>query len=254
MTCDELRDSWELYALGVLDGEEETEIGAHLARGCPVCTPGVRSARALNTAILSLTPDARPSSKLRRRILASVGIVRGGAGLWMWAWASAAACLAVFAVTYFFQTRDARRELVEARARIAAEASDLRQTAADRDRVRQALELLEQPDTEQVVFGTAQHQPPAGRVFVNSRRGVLLLSSNLPPAPAGRIYEMWVIPKKGAPVPAGLFQSDASGNAVHILSGPIDRAAAAAFAVTEEPQSGSAAPTTKPIIVAPLKG
>ncbi len=253
MTCEELREFWELYALGVLEGEEETEIGAHLARGCPVCTPGVRRARSLNTAILSLIPEAAPSPKLRRRILASVGIVGGGARLWMWAWAAAAACLAIAAVTYFLQTRDARRELADARAQLSAQAGDLRKTTDERDHVRQALELLEQPDTEQVVFGTAQHQPPAGRVFVNSRRGVLLLSTNLPPAPAGRIYEMWVIPKKGAPVPAGLFQSDAAGNAVHILSGPIDRAAAAAFAVTEEPASGSPAPTTKPIIVAPLK-
>ena len=51
---------------------------------------------------------------------------------------------------------------------------------------------------------------------------MLLIASNLPPAPAGKIYEMWMIPKGGKPVPAGLFQSESTGAAMHIQPGPVD--------------------------------
>jgi anti-sigma-K factor RskA len=91
-------------------------------------------------------------------------------------------------------------------------------------------------------------------VFVHARLGVLLVASNLPPAAAGRIYQMWLIPKGGAPRPAGLFQSEPAGTALHILSGPVDPATLGAVAVTVEPEAGSPAPTSTPIIVAPVAG
>ena len=61
---------------------------------------------------------------------------------------------------------------------------------------------------------------------------------------------MWLIPKGGAPRPAGLFQSTDAGSAVHVLSGPIDTAALGAVAVTVEPEAGSPAPTSQPLITA----
>lgn len=75
------------------------------------------------------------------------------------------------------------------------------------------------------------------------------MASNLPPAPEGKIYELWLIPKGGNPVPSGLFQSDLQGNALFVRSGEVD-ANTAAVAVSVEPEAGSTAPTTKPLIVA----
>jgi anti-sigma-K factor RskA len=89
---------------------------------------------------------------------------------------------------------------------------------------------------------------------VNAQRGVLLVASNLPPAPSGKIYELWVISKQGMPRPAGLFQSNLQGDALYLRGGALDVAATAAIAVTLEPASGSNAPTTTPIVVAPVVG
>jgi anti-sigma-K factor RskA len=91
-------------------------------------------------------------------------------------------------------------------------------------------------------------------VYVQARRGVLLMSSNLPQLPAGKTYEMWMIPKgaSSAPQPAGLFRPDASGSAMHVQAGPVDVATLGTVAVTVEPEAGSSAPTTTPVIVAPL--
>jgi hypothetical protein len=49
-----------------------------------------------------------------------------------------------------------------------------------------------------------------------------------------------------------LFQSSGDGTAFHILSGPVDTATLAVVAVTLEPEAGSAAPTSTPIIAASL--
>jgi anti-sigma-K factor RskA len=87
---------------------------------------------------------------------------------------------------------------------------------------------------------------------VHQRLGVLLLASNLPQPPSGKTWELWLILKDDpAPKPAGLFQSDPQGNALYLMPGPV-AASTAAVAVTLEPDSGSPAPTTKPVIVAPL--
>ena len=81
--------------------------------------------------------------------------------------------------------------------------------------------------------------------------GVLLIASNLPKAGPDKTYEMWVIPKGGAPRPAGLFQSDGM-RALYILNGPVDVSVIGTVAVTLEPAAGSAAPTTPILIAAPV--
>ena len=63
---------------------------------------------------------------------------------------------------------------------------------------------------------------------------------------------MWVIPAGGSPVPAGLFQTESNGTAVHLQKGQVDVASTAAVAVTLELEGGALQPTSQPIIVAKL--
>ncbi|MGD1091181.1 MAG: anti-sigma factor [Bryobacteraceae bacterium] len=240
MSCEELRDSFELYALGLLDGEEKSEMDAHLTRGCETCRKALNNALAVNALLLSLPSEVAPPARLRRRLLASVGFQRPR---WGWVPALAAVLLLVIAVWLGFEERQRESELAAARQLI-------RQVSDQRDRMLQAFAFLNQPETQQVGFGKGQPAPPRGNVFVNPRSGVLLIASNLPRLNAGKTYEMWVIPKGGAPRPAGLFQSTEAGTAFHILSGPVEIADLGAVAVTVEPESGSPAPTSTPIIAA----
>jgi anti-sigma-K factor RskA len=89
-------------------------------------------------------------------------------------------------------------------------------------------------------------------VFLNPTQGVLLIASNLPPAPLGKLYEMWVIPKTGKPVAAGMFQSQSDGSAMHVRLGAVDLAATGVIAVTVENEAGVDQPTTTPVIAAPV--
>jgi len=90
-------------------------------------------------------------------------------------------------------------------------------------------------------------------VFLIPTCDALLRAANLPPAPAGKIYEMWIIPAGGKPVAAGLFQTEANGTGAHLQSGPVDVASTGAVAVTLESAGGAPQPTTQPLIVAPVK-
>jgi hypothetical protein len=238
MTCEELKEMHELYALGLLDGEEKLEIDAHLGRGCATCRQNLSEAQAVNAILLSSIPVSRPPARLKRRLMASLGIQPVG---WTWAAALAAACLLVVTLWLSDQERRRASELAQTR-------SEMIRVVAQRDRVFQALSFLNQPETRQVGFGKSAR----GNVFLNPSRGILLISSNLPRLDPGKIFEMWVIPKGGAPRPAGLFGANPDGTAVHILAGALDLASLSAVAVTIEPEAGSPAPTSPIIIAATL--
>lgn len=229
---------YELYALGLLDGDEKQEMDAHLRRGCVTCRQSLSDAQAINAVLLSSVPVVEPSSRLKRRLMASMGVQPMG---WTWAAALAAACLLIVALWLSDQERRRASELAQTR-------GEMMQVVSQRDRVLQALSFLNQPETRQVGFAKG----PRGNVFLNPTRGVLLISSNLPRLDPGRAFEMWVIPKGGAPRPAGLFTANPDGTAVHILAGAVDMASIGAIAVTVEPEAGSPGPTSTPIIAAAI--
>src|ERR1700674_3726612 len=112
MTCQELQDAYELYALGVLDGEEKVEIDAHLGRGCETCRQGLADARALNAALLSFVPEEYSSAQLKRRVMEAIGVRHPG---WGWMGALAAALMLFIALWLGVQERARTTQLAEAR-------------------------------------------------------------------------------------------------------------------------------------------
>jgi Anti-sigma-K factor rskA/Putative zinc-finger len=241
MTCQELQEMFELYALGILEPAEKQEIDAHLARGCQNCQRTLAEALALNTGVLSFVPEVAPPRRLKRRLLSSLGIHYPS---WGWVWALGAACLLLIALWLGVQERQRTTQLADAR-------RALLEVNGERDRLTKALEFLSDPQTLPASFGRGQTAPPRGFVFLHPQMGVLLIASNLPPAGQGKAYEMWVIPKGGRPSPAGLFQSDGM-RALYILNGPVDVSMIGTVAVTLEPAAGSATPTMPILIAAPV--
>jgi hypothetical protein len=74
-------------------------------------------------------------------------------------------------------------------------------------------------------------------------------SSDMPELAEGQVYQAWLIHGDEPPVPGGVM--DTSTGKVEIDG---DRGAFDTFALTVEPgPSGSAAPTSKPIVTAPLR-
>lgn len=224
MNCEELSGLYELYALGILDPEDTVELDDHLGTNCVTCSTELRRALYRNVTLAALVEEVEPPACVRRRVLAGVGLERSRT-LWVGAWAMVTACLAILSV-YLGMVNHRQQELGD------------------------AMSMLSEPGTRQVDFGNTP-SAAKGKLYVNARHGVLLIASGLAPAPSGKTYEFWLIPKGGVPQPAGLFQTGTDGEALHFRRGPLS-GDFAAVAVSVEPSGGSPVPTTKPILVVGL--
>jgi Anti-sigma-K factor rskA len=243
MNCEELRPDYLLYSLGVLEDPERTEVRAHLDRGCADCTAGVREARSWAYAMGASVEGPAPPRHLRQRVLSIAAAAPKTQRNWFTAWIAVAATALAAVVVVTVETRSFRAEEAQMRAAIARNGME---AAA----LRQVLDLIQAPDTREINFGQGQPAPPRGRVFVN-RSGVVLIASRLPAPPPGKTYEMWII-RGGSPRPAGLFASDAQGNAIHFYRPEAAPASGDIVAVTLEPAEGVNAPTSTPVIAVPL--
>jgi hypothetical protein len=227
MNCSELRDNYELYIIGVAGEPERGEIRAHLDRQCGVCTQGIARAR---------------------EVVARARGTRIGAGLEQrhFGWTlflALALALALFAGVYFGgRERDLANELARVR-----EQSN-RQTV-ELTRVNQAFAILTGADTTVTPFGQGQSNAK-GKVYVSPSRGVLLIAGDLPPAPPGKAYEMWIV-RDGKTKAAGMFQSAPDGSAMHMRDAAV--ANNDAVAVTMENEAGADQPTTTPLFAVPIR-
>ncbi|WP_426225477.1 anti-sigma factor [Pseudarthrobacter sp. DSP2-3-2b1] len=88
-------------------------------------------------------------------------------------------------------------------------------------------------------------------VLVSASKDSLVVKMNgVPAPPAGKVYQMWLIPKDGsAPVSQGLMDEEALSKPALVKG----IATASALGITVEPTGGSAAPTT-PVVAAATLG
>jgi anti-sigma-K factor RskA len=241
-----------VYAVGALDGDDLVQFEAHVP-GCAICQASVREAQeVLARAALTATPQVPPPD-VRRALVQRVGgtPARAGRGWLPWALGTVAAAVAVgvfsggfVAARYEARLGQMAREMATVKERMARNEASLREQVA---LYRGAVELLRDPATRVVdLRGQGPASAATGRMIWHERAGGQLYVAGLPPAPAGKAYELWTI-SGPAPKPAGLFTVDQEGRAVHrVTEGVPD---VKVFAVTLEPEGGVPAPTG-PIVLA----
>ena len=155
-------------------------------------------------------------------------------------------CAAMGIVIYF-----QNQQLEGAFAVVERQNAQIGKQNADVLHARALLELLNTPAAQRVTLTTGKTPPaPSARAIYLASRGALILqASNMQPLPPNKTYELWVIPEKGAPIPAGLFRPDASGSGSVVMPPMIPPGLTAkAFAITIENAAGSATPTM-PIVL-----
>ena len=87
-------------------------------------------------------------------------------------------------------------------------------------------------------------------VVVSRERGrAVFVAGGLPPAPAARTYQLWVLGGSG-PRPAGLVEVGPGGRVTRLLDGPVT--GTERVAMTVERAGGAARPTTEPVVVVDL--
>jgi len=253
---EQFADDLCLYALGALQGEEHDAIEKHLDE-CAACRQEVERLRG-DVALLAFSATGpRPPAHSRDRLISAIAkeprrIQVRQRARWNWwnalGWAAAVAAI-VIAILVRQQNSDLRRRVGELEAGSSQQGRQLLEA-------KQLLATLTSPGAEDFTLVAAKTPPqPQGKViYVRGTGTVVFLASNMPAAPPQKAYELWLIPASGAPIPAGLFKPNAGGGAAVIRPPLPSGVEAKAFAITLEPEAGSSAPTSQPIMVGSRRG
>jgi anti-sigma-K factor RskA len=229
-----------LYALGTLAGEERAALEKHLSE-CNGCRRELEQLRG-DMGLMALSASGpRPPQRARQRLMSAITqerrplhVPKQPKRTW-WRtleWVAAAAALAIVMLLV--------RQNSELQKRVASAQESLGAQQGELIRAREIADLFTAPETQRVTLVAAKTPPqPQGKTFYLRNRGQLIfLANNLPALPPQKIYELWLIPTTGAPVPAGLFKPDAHGSAT-IVNPPLPSGVEAkTFAVTLESESG----------------
>ena len=241
----------DLYALGALDGEDKQALEAHLA-SCAACRQQLAAARQ-RTAFIGLSaPPLEPRPEAKNALLLKARAARPPAsqqsisrsrkkhwGLrFSLGFGLASALLAFAAYEFARQDLERGRQIRQLQALVQQDSAALQAVGR----------ITGAPDSAEVALLQQPGGPPGqAHVVYNARMGMGIYSGQIAPAPAGKSYQLWLVPASGAPLSAGLVDADQQNGAVLIRLTP--GVAAKAFAVTLEPQGGMPQPTGPKVLV-----
>ena len=240
---EQFADDLALYAMNSLQGDERVALEKHLSE-CASCRNELEQLRG-DTALLALTTGGpRPPQRSKQRLMDAIAKEPHGkeephAAPW-WSvlrWVMAAALILMGALL--------SRQNNQLNERIAALQKQSAEQQAQLLQAKEVVATLTAPDAQvvAVVKANTPPQPQGKAIYVRDHSSLIFIANNMPVPPPQKAYELWLIPKTGAPIPAGVFKPDAHGSAT-IINPPLPAGTEAkAFAITIEPEEGSTTPT-----------
>jgi anti-sigma-K factor RskA len=258
-------DVLALYAMGSLPADEAEAARQHLIV-CEKCQEELSETTMALSFVAAAVKMESPGDGARSRLMAEIGgdepvamdarkaprVARS----WNWLWPAAAAIvLAITTVFLVGVNRNLRSQNAQLQDLLGSQQQQialLTRYEKEAKEGRAVLAMLKSPTVARFTLArTKEARQPMGRAFFDSKSGGLLfVASAMPPLPAGKSYELWMIDKTGdAPVPAGMFQPDTTGGAIVAMPPMPAGKEAKNFAVTIEPEAGSASPTS-PVFMA----
>ena len=165
----------------------------------------------------------------------------------LWMWAATVAALLIFATT-LWQAKKLRGQLIDLQVQMRLEQGRRESLEAQRREMEQIRVLLAAPETRAVQVKPISVETPFFKIFWNEQIGLLVTAQDVPAIPAGRVLQLWIVPKKGSAISAGVFQPEANGTVLKLTrpAAPIRMKDAAALTITVEPAGGSPQPTSEP--------
>lgn len=267
MVHEDYKEMLAAQALSALDPADASALAGHL-QGCSACRLELGEWDATAVTLSFEATSLEPSPELRDRILAAIRIdsvtpirssERASAtpsqtasvipmpqkGIWSVAQRSMAIAAAVVFVALgaalfvlWRQNTEVKQEL----ARLSAQVHEAQQQVA---RQHEAMEIVATPGTRMAELAGTSEMPGAHAMIAYDKNGrAFLMAKGLPPAPAGKAYQLWFI-AGGKPMPGKVFVTDESGSGTLNDQIPVQALNAAVFAITMEPAGGVGAPTGK---------
>jgi anti-sigma-K factor RskA len=245
-------EDFDLYALGALDGEEKQAFEAHVG-ACSACKQELAAAQQRTSLLGLAAPPAVPRPQVKSDLMAKVKAERA---------ASAGPVVPVapkkirwglrFSLGFGFATAVlafATFELLKLDLQRGKEIEQLQARVSEDSAALQAMgQVSGAPDTAVITLLQQAGGPPGqAHVLYNARMGLAVYSGQIAPAPAGKSYQLWLVPANGSPVDAGLVEANQQNGAVVVHLSP--GVAAKAFAVTLEPEGGRPQPTGPKVLV-----
>ena len=244
----------EMYAMGQLGPAEAKEVEA-MSRKHPAVAEELRAVQDAMIAYGGLS-EKTPGAGLEERILRQLdtppkqphmpGKKTGINGTRLLTWGLLLA--SVIGLAYFFQKNNAnKKELENTRAELAQLKQDCAAVQAKNQRATAYLEKVNAPGNDPISLLGTDNAPGAYAVVHWNKKAKksYLEIKDLPPAPAGKQYQLWAI-VDGTPTDMGVF--DISTEDLALTEVPyIDRPQA--FAVTLEKQGGSPVPSLDQMVL-----
>jgi anti-sigma-K factor RskA len=275
----ELQETAALYALGALSQHEARAFDLHLKEGCEICSAELTEFEEVVGVLGTAAPYVSPPAYLRdlltlriEREAARPRYVKGSVipfpekahavrqlmgripGKTLLPWAAAAILLIAFAYA-FIGWRSERQSML---AILDQERSQRYKSTDENANLKEQLTKETELSTElaqinavlsvpqsRIISLTGQGPAPeaTAKVYWDVRGHRWVVSANLPPAPQGKIYQLWFV-TSAAKVSAGLIKPDKSGHGFTVLTFPPDLYGVRKTAITLEPDGGSAQPTS----------
>lgn len=251
---DSPQDLAAAYALGALTPEEARRYEAFLV-GSPEAQREVADYRDVAALLALGDSGAAPPAELRRRVLDRVRterqreVLRPPRALWI-----ALAASLVATVGLGFAVGSMREQLHSLRAALADSRVQLAESRARLAEREATLNSLFEPGVQLIQLTASGDPDPGIQLFYDrERHRALVHGFRLAAVPQGQAYQLWFI-KDGAPVPSVTFTPEPDGHVkVEGIPVPADGPLSAA-AVTVEPESGSAQPTSPIVMVGTFGG
>jgi anti-sigma-K factor RskA len=246
---EQFADDLALYALGALQGDERHTIEKHLET-CADCRRELDSLRGDMALMAMSAAGPKPPQRSKQRLMSAIAKEprrqeQPQRRVW-WGWIPwVIAAVAMLGFVFLLQQKsELEEDLAEAKSQLSSSQSELQ-------RAKEVVATLTASDAMRVTLVAAKTPPqPQGKaIYLKDRSSLIFLANNMPVLPPQKAYELWLIPKTGNPIPAGVFKPDAHGSAT-VVNPPLPAGVEAkAFAITVEPESGSATPTMPIVMV-----
>jgi anti-sigma-K factor RskA len=251
-------EDFDLYALGALDADERDTFGEHVA-SCPECAAKLAEAKGrialLAMAASSVAPSAGAKQRLMARIHAEADAAASAQRVapseeptevrtrwWAAILVPALGALAIGTIVLWMQNERLNQDLAGMQNSIALQQKEV-------DKATKMVDLIGSSDTVKVNLAAQPGMPKgAALVMYNMKTKTLMYDGELEAPPAGKSYQLWVVPTNGAPISAGVFQP-VPGQTDHWMMDMPEGLVPKAFAVTIEPAGGMPQPTGPKVLI-----